>query len=76
MIWSDCRVFTHRVFTHHVFTYHVFTQFGGGVDPWLYHHVGGLRPPNAAGPPHLQLGVECVVMQVRKRIVSSFATPF
>ena len=26
--------------------------FAGGVDPWLYHHVGGMRPPS----PRLALG--------------------
>lgn len=38
-------------------------MFGGGVDPWIYHEVGGLRPPIAAEAPRLTLGVECEVMQ-------------
>eukprot|EP01052_Picozoa_sp_SAG31_P040119 SAG31_NODE_5731_length_2356_cov_1.221090_1_plen_91_part_10 len=38
-------------------------MFGGGVDPWMYHEVGGLRPPAAAAAPRLALGVECSVMQ-------------
>lgn len=43
---------------------HNHPMFGGGVDPWLYHHVGGLRPPQAMEkPPRLILGVECEVMQ-------------
>ena len=37
-------------------------MFGGGVDPWLWHYVGGLRPSNVVGAT-LMLGVECEVMQ-------------
>ena len=33
------------------------------MDPWIYHSVGGLRPPTAAEAPRLTLGVECEVMQ-------------
>jgi hypothetical protein len=43
---------------------HNHPMFGGGVDPWLYHYVGGLRPPQALEvPPRLILGVECEIMQ-------------
>eukprot|EP01047_Picozoa_sp_COSAG01_P069403 COSAG01_NODE_10260_length_2208_cov_0.909436_1_plen_313_part_00 len=50
-------------------------MFGGGVDPWIYHHVGGLRPPSSlsasftvatttTGPlPLVEFGVEAMVMQ-------------
>lgn len=44
---------------------HNHPMFGGGVDPWLYHYVGGLQPPSTytVGPPRLMLGVKCEVME-------------
>ena len=42
---------------------HNHPMFGGGVDPWIYRTVGGLRPPTAAEAPRLALGVECEVMR-------------
>jgi hypothetical protein len=38
-------------------------MLGGGIDPWLYHTVGGLRPPSLKnGSPVLAFGAECEIM--------------
>lgn len=44
---------------------HNHIMLAGGVDPWLYHEVGGLRllSSPAEQPPRLLLGVECEVMR-------------
>lgn len=39
-------------------------MFGGGVDPWIYHHIGGLRPTMDVFTPHIaSFGVERVVFE-------------
>ena len=36
-------------------------MFGGGIDPWIYHEVAGLRPAPSAGS--VRFGVEPVIMR-------------
>ena len=36
-------------------------MFGGGIDPWIYHEVAGLRPAPSAGC--VRFGVESVIMR-------------
>ena len=35
-------------------------RFGGGVDPWIYHHVAGIRPQHSR---FIEFGVEGTIMQ-------------
>jgi hypothetical protein len=41
-------------------------MFGGGIDPWIYHEVGGMRPHLAAGS--VRFGVSPVIM---KRVIAA-----
>ena len=36
-------------------------MFGGGIDPWIYHEVAGLRPAPSAGS--VRFGVDPVIMR-------------
>jgi hypothetical protein len=36
-------------------------MFGGGIDPWIYHEVGGVRPPPAAES--VRFGIDPVIMR-------------
>ena len=38
-------------------------MFGGGIDPWIYHEVGGVRPPPAAVPQSVRFGIDPVIMR-------------
>lgn len=49
-------------------------MLGGGIDPWMYHTLGGLRPPTFPTETlTLDLGVECEVMhRVRGATAETF----
>lgn len=62
-------------------------MFGGGIDPWLYHNVGGIRPPSthttlpfgighrAIPRGHVELGVELVIAQHIQACNASIRVP-